>query len=123
MNSEWGGQELQICFHGQYPVQSAPVFLDLTLQAVLLYLRFPRRANHMWEKAEATFFSCCLEGGEAESRRILQRINPANQSNLLYLALHHCSAGGCVRTAKALLIYHSTFPLEDGNTPLHVASR
>ena len=42
-------------------------------------------------------------------------------------ALHHCAAGGCVRTAEALLIYHSTLPLEatdqEGNTPLHVAAK
>jgi len=44
-----------------------------------------------------------------------------------WTALHHCAAGGCPHTTEALLVYHSTLPMEatdrDGNTPLHVAAR
>lgn len=44
-----------------------------------------------------------------------------------WTTFHHCAAGGCVRTTKALLAYHSTLQLEatdqDGNTPLHIAAR
>ena len=44
-----------------------------------------------------------------------------------WTAMHHCAAGGCARTTEALLVYHSTLPLEatdeEGNTPLHLAAK
>lgn len=53
--------------------------------------------------------------------------NPIIRDSNRWTVLHHCAAGGCVRTMEALLGHHSTRFMEaadqEGNTALHVAAK